>query len=86
MIKHQKTSVSNSDAAFLGWQKTRSGEVFALYNITAASHPSYGSTVTDMTLNRLNLQIPKPSLFQEQEKKFRYSENRKVDFNKEHRS
>lgn len=67
MVKQQKTSVSNPDAVFLGWQKMHSGGVYALYNITAASHPSYGSTVTYMTLNKLHLQIPKPSLLQEQE-------------------
>jgi hypothetical protein len=50
MIKHKNTSVTDSDAVFLGWQKTHSGEVLALYNIAAASHPSYGSTVTENTL------------------------------------
>jgi hypothetical protein len=58
MIKHKKIPGSDSDARFLGWQKTHSGEVFAFYNITAADHPLYGSTVTDDTLNKLNLQIP----------------------------
>jgi hypothetical protein len=59
MIKYKNTSVSDSDAVFLGWQETLSGEVIALYNITAESHPSYGSTVTDRILCDLNLQIPK---------------------------
>jgi len=59
MIKHKNTSVRNSDALFLGWQETLSGDIFALYNITAKSHAYYGSTVTDRTLRNLNLQIPK---------------------------
>ena len=50
------------DAVFRGWQKTSSGEVFALYNITAAGHPSLGSTVTDESLLKLNLQIPQTPL------------------------
>jgi hypothetical protein len=48
----------NEDAEFKGWQKTGSGEVFALYNIVAAGHPAAGSTVTDKTLHRLNMQVP----------------------------
>jgi hypothetical protein len=51
-------SSSDSDAKFLGWQKTGSGEVFALYNITAADHPSFGSTLTEKSLQKLNLQVP----------------------------
>ena len=46
------------DAIFLGWQRTRVGGAFALYTITAAGHPSLGSTVTDRGLRKLNLQIP----------------------------
>ena len=45
-------------AVFLGWQRTRSGKVYALYNITAKGHPYFGSTVSDRTLRRLNLDIP----------------------------
>jgi hypothetical protein len=48
----------SEDAVFKGWQKTGSGEVFALYNVTSANHPAFGSTVTDKTLHRLNLQVP----------------------------
>src|SRR5438093_4846090 len=40
----------NSDAVFVGWQITNLGEFVALYQITSASHPSHGSTVTDRTL------------------------------------
>lgn len=59
MIKHKNTYVSDSDAEFLGWQETLSGEDIALYNITVKTHPSYGSTVTDDILRDLNLHIPK---------------------------
>lgn len=48
----------NDDAIFLGWQRTRAGDTFALYTITATGHPSNGSTVTDRSLLTLNLQIP----------------------------
>jgi hypothetical protein len=48
----------NVDAVFIGWQPTRSGEVFALYDITARGHPLLGSTVTHKTLHMLNLHIP----------------------------
>jgi hypothetical protein len=52
-------SIRNEDAVFMGWQKTGSGEAFALYNITAAGHPSLGSTVTGEGLRKLDLQIPR---------------------------
>lgn len=48
----------HDDAIFMGWQRTRAGDIFALYTITAAGHPSMGSTVTDKSLLKLNLQIP----------------------------
>jgi hypothetical protein len=51
-------SVRNEDAKFLGWQKMRSGEIFALYNVIARGHPSFGSTVTDKGLRKLNLDVP----------------------------
>jgi len=57
-------------AKFLGWQKTSLGETFALYNITAAGHPSFGSTVTSKTLHKLNLQAPTAPLVQGPTKKF----------------
>ena len=47
-----------SDAEFLGWQKTRSGEKFALYNVTAPGHPLFRSTVSETTLRKENLEIP----------------------------
>jgi len=48
----------SEDAVFIGWQKTPSGKVFALYNVTAESHPLHGSTVTEPTLREHNVRIP----------------------------
>lgn len=53
-----RESTRHDDAIFTGWQRTRAGDTFALYTITAAGHPSIGSTVTDKSLLKLNLQIP----------------------------
>ena len=47
-----------SDANFLGWQETRSGTIFPLFNITAPGHSSYRSTVTDATLRSMRLRVP----------------------------
>jgi hypothetical protein len=47
------------DAVFIGWQKTSWGEIIGLYNITAAGHPSYGSTVTEKTLRKMHLRTPR---------------------------
>lgn len=47
-----------SDAEFLGWQKTKSGAAYALYTVTAREHPLYQSTVSERTLRRQQLQIP----------------------------
>lgn len=52
----------DADATFLGWQKTRLGEAFALYNVTAANHPSHGSTLSETSLRKLNLQVPETPL------------------------
>jgi hypothetical protein len=57
----QKLKISedaNSDAVFLGWQKTPSGEVFPIFNVTAKNHPLYHSTVSEQTLRNQNLKIP----------------------------
>jgi hypothetical protein len=53
------TETAVSDAVFLGWQKTSSGEKIALYNIIAKEHPLYRSTVTEQTLRKQNLKIPR---------------------------
>jgi len=49
---------ASEDATFLGWQKDLTGNFMALYNITAAGHPSYGSTVTEQSLKEMNLRVP----------------------------
>ncbi len=58
MPERTDPSRSDSDAEFLGWQKTRRGEAFALYNVTAEQHPLYRSTVSEKTLRKQNLEIP----------------------------
>ncbi len=59
MSKHAYSAGSNADADFLGWQQTLSGEIFPLYTITVADHPSYHSTVSEGTLRKLRLRIPR---------------------------
>jgi hypothetical protein len=49
-----------SDAEFVGWQKTPTGEVFALYNVKAKQHPLYHSTVSEKTLRANHLGVPPP--------------------------
>lgn len=48
----------DEDAVFKGWQETGRGSSFPLYTITATDHPSRGSTVSEQTLHKLNLQVP----------------------------
>ncbi len=48
----------HAQAVFIGWQWTRSGKIYPLYNVTVEGHPYFGSTVSDKTLRRLNLDIP----------------------------
>jgi hypothetical protein len=36
----------DSDAAFLGWQGSLSGDIFPLYTITAEDHPSHLRGIT----------------------------------------
>jgi len=55
-------STRHDDAVFMGWQRMESGELLALYNVTATGHPSLGSTVTDKSLLELNLQVPQTPL------------------------
>jgi hypothetical protein len=78
-LKEKRSSVSDSDAVFIGWQETHSGGLFALYIITVAGHPSYGSTVSEETLNKLNLQIPRQHSFKDKGNSS-FSENRKEQF------
>jgi phage/plasmid-like protein (TIGR03299 family) len=49
----------DSDAAFLGWQGSLSGDIFPLYTITAEDHPSCHSTVSDVTLRKMHLRTPR---------------------------
>jgi hypothetical protein len=57
-------AVQGQEAIFLGWQETRSGDIFPLYNILKIGHPSYLSTVTEETLQAFHLRIPRtPSPF-----------------------
>ncbi len=58
MSEYNNQPASDSDAKFLGWQETKSGEVVALYNITVSGHPSCGSTVSEKSLHEMKLQIP----------------------------
>lgn len=59
MREHTNPLASNCDANFIGWQKTLSGKSFPLFNITIADHPLYRSTVSDETLRRLHLRVPR---------------------------
>jgi phage/plasmid-like protein (TIGR03299 family) len=61
MYKHTKPPDSDSDANFLGWQGELPGELFPLFNITVADHPLYNSTVSETTLRRLHLRVPRIS-------------------------
>jgi phage/plasmid-like protein (TIGR03299 family) len=58
MPEHINPPGSGSDANFLGWQKTVSGDFFPLFNVTIADHPLYQSTVSDATLRGLHLRVP----------------------------
>ncbi len=62
MSEHTSLSGPDSDAEFLGWQETLSGDFVPLFNIILAEHPLFGSTVTRRGLSRLNLQIPRTPL------------------------
>ncbi len=58
ILKHADLPSLNSDAEFIGWQKTSLGKPFPLFNITIAAHPSFESTVSDATLRKLGLRVP----------------------------
>jgi phage/plasmid-like protein (TIGR03299 family) len=63
----QTPVIPNEEAVFLGWQKTRSGEIcFPLYTILLRDHPLYRSTVSEKTLRAQHIQIPRtPSPYPE---------------------
>jgi len=67
--KSDKLDAVNSDAVFIGWQNTPSGDVFPLYNVTAKNHPLYCSTVSDQTLREHNLKIPQTPNLHSDEKR-----------------
>ncbi len=50
---------SSEQVVFLGWQKSRTGKLYPLYNVMLKGHPYFGSTVSDKTLRKLNLDIPR---------------------------
>jgi hypothetical protein len=52
-------SPAGSDANFVGWQETSSGKSYPLFDITIADHPLYRSTVSDATLRKLGLRVPR---------------------------
>lgn len=57
-VDSSTSAMTNADAEFIGWQQTRNGEPYALYNVTAEQHPLYHSTVSEKTLRKHNLEIP----------------------------
>jgi hypothetical protein len=67
--KSKDPEAANSDAVFIGWQKTPTGGVFPLFNVTAINHPLYHSTVSDQTLRKQNLKIPRTPLSPSNEKR-----------------
>ena len=69
MAEQTDPPYADSDAKFLGWQDNLRGEVFALYNITAANHPACGSTVTEESLRTMNLKVPDAPIPQGSEEK-----------------
>lgn len=58
MTEDKKPSGPDSDAEFVGWQKSTKGDAFALYNVTAPEHPLFQSTVSENTLRQQNLEVP----------------------------
>ena len=59
-------NTKGQDVEFLGWQETTNGEIFPLYNIIKIGHSSHRSTVTEETLKRMHLRIPRtPSPYPE---------------------
>jgi hypothetical protein len=68
----------DEDARFMGWQRTKSGEVIALYNVTATGHPSHGSTLSDSGLRKLNLKIPRTPVYRGPKRKIQVPGKGKV--------
>ena len=74
MPEKNNSSNSDSDAEFLGWQKTSTGKAFALYNVTAEQHPLFRSTVSENTLRNHNLEVPQTPLTQGEVKRADHEE------------
>ncbi len=75
-IKHEEEIIikhDGNDAQFIGWEKTPTGEVFALYNVLLENHPLYHSTVSEKTLREQNLNIPLTPPLPKNFKKFEMS-------------
>ena len=51
-------AVRAQEAQFRGWQ-TGVESLFPLYNIVKADHPSYGSTVSEATLQSMHIRVPR---------------------------
>jgi phage/plasmid-like protein (TIGR03299 family) len=72
-LKNRKGDVmkqhgSDSDAKFLEWKQTLFGDIYPIFKITAAHHPLYQSTVSEATLRRMRLRVPRiPSPYRETE-------------------
>jgi len=58
MCEYKNPAGPDPDANFLGWQESSSGELFPLFNINLADHPSYQSTVSEGTLRSMGLRVP----------------------------
>ena len=55
----RERSGDRPDVAFLGWQRTLSGDIYPLYNILKSDHPLSKSTVSERTLRAQHLRIPR---------------------------
>jgi len=75
MAKRKKQSGSNQDAVFTGWQETPEGKSLKLYTIMSKENPFYGSTVTEPTLRKLDLQIPETPYRENETNDFRSSDS-----------
>jgi len=66
MSERTKPSGFESDANFLEWKKTLFGDIYPIFKITAANHPLYQSTVSEETLRKMRLRVPRiPSPYPE---------------------
>jgi hypothetical protein len=75
MAKSSNRSGKKSDAVFIGWQKSTNDTYLALFNVIVDDHPSHGSTVSELTLHELNLQIPRVPFNKNEANELRSSNN-----------